>query len=60
MLHHFDFRKETSVIVDASSVSLYSILAQGGNPVLFVSRKLFKVEAGYSQTDRDKRERPSP
>ena len=57
MLHHFDSRQETSVIVDARPVGLFSILTQEGNSVLFVSRKLSTVESRYSETER---ERPSP
>ena len=52
MLHHFDPNKDTSIIVDASPVGLCAILNQD-NPVLFVSRKLSKVEARYSQTERE-------
>ena len=53
MLQHFDPAKKTEVIVDASPVGLCSILAQEGRPVLFVSRKLSKVETRYSQTERE-------
>lgn len=53
MLHHFDPVKRTSVIVDASPVGLCAILTQEGNPVLFVSRKLSKVETRYCQTERE-------
>ena len=53
MLHHFDSRQETSVIVDARPVGLFSILTQEGNSVLFVSRKLSTVEARYSETERE-------
>ena len=53
MLQHFDPAKKTEVIVDASPVGLCAILAQEGRPVLFVSRKLSKVETRYSQTERE-------
>ena len=47
MLHHFDSRKETSVIVDASPGGICSILTHEDNQVLFVSRKVSKVKARY-------------
>ena len=53
MLQHFDPAKKTEVIVDASLVRLCAILAQEDRPVLFVSRKLSKVETRYSQTEHE-------
>ena len=53
ILQYFDPKKETSLIVDASPVGLCGILAQEDKPVLFVSRKLTKVESRYSQTERE-------
>ena len=53
ILQHFDPKKETSLIVDASQIGLCGILAQEDKPVLFVSRKLTKVESRYSQTERE-------
>ena len=53
MLQHFDPAKKTEVIVDASPVGLCAILAQEDRPVLFVIRKLSKVETRYSQTERE-------
>ena len=53
ILQHFDPKKETSVIVDASPVGLCGILAQEEKPVLFISRKLTPVESRYSQTERE-------
>ena len=53
ILQHFDPKKETSLIVDASPIGLCGILAQEDKPVLFVSRKLTKVEPRYSQTERE-------
>ena len=50
ILQHFDPKKETNLIVDASPIGLCGILAQEDKPVLFVSRKLTKVEPRYSQT----------
>ena len=53
MLSHFDPKKETEIIVDASPVGLCAILAQEDRAVLMVSRKLSKVETRYSQTERE-------
>ena len=53
LLKHFDPAKKTEVIVDASPVGLCAILTQEEKPVLFVSRKLSKVESRYSQTERE-------
>ena len=53
ILRHFDPKKETDVIVDASPVGLSAILSQEDRPVLCVSRKLSKVETRYSQTERE-------
>ena len=53
MLQHFDPNKQTEVIVDASPVGLCALLTQEGRLVLCVSRKLSKVEARYSQTERE-------
>ena len=53
LLKHFDPKKKTAVIVDASPVGLCGILTQEDKPVLFVSRKLSKVESRYSQTEKE-------
>ena len=53
ILRHFDPKKETDVIVDASPVGLSAILSQEDRSVLCVSRKLSKVETRYSQTERE-------
>ena len=53
ILRHFDPKKGTDVIVDASPVGLSAILSQEDRSVLCVSRKLSKVETRYSQTERE-------
>lgn len=53
ILQHFDYRKATEVITDASPIGMSGILTQDGKPVKFLSRKLSKVEQRYSQTERE-------
>ena len=53
VLAHFDPKKETSIITDASPVGLSAILSQEERPVTFISRKLTPVEQRYAQTERE-------
>eukprot|EP00253_Pinus_taeda_P012726 PITA_12726 len=52
------WKKEFHVHMDASCIALGAVLTQAGegeldHPILFASRKLFKVEKNYSMTERE-------
>ena len=58
MVVHFDTKKETKVVADASPIGLGAILLQLQEddvykPVAFASRALTPVESRYSQTERE-------
>jgi hypothetical protein len=58
ILVFLDWSKEFNVHVDASSISLGTVLAQSGSgdiehPISFASRKLSKAERNYTMTERE-------
>ena len=53
VMSYFDPTKETTMIVDASTVGFGAFLTQEGRVISYGSRALNDVETRYSQTERE-------